>query len=227
MTNRSVHGAAGITMRVRGRLRSASPARVCCGSLQDVCGAGWPAEQEALDFGASLGAELVQLRLRFHALGCRCHVEAGAQADHCADDVDGVGAAGEVADEGLVDLDFIEGKAAEVAEGGVSGTEIVHGDAAKSASCFRRASRPRLDLLGMTVSLWCESRSISGWWPTTSSALKVVDPCSVTVSADAGATSMIRAASDAADRRPRRRGVRCGVVIRRLTGMLDLGAVYR
>src|SRR5439155_5353316 len=87
------------------------------------------AEQEALAFVAAFGPEAAQLGFGLDALGGDDDAEAFAEADDGTDDRLRLAVGAEIADEGLIDLDLVEGEAAQIAEAGITGAEIVHRDA--------------------------------------------------------------------------------------------------
>ena len=70
--------------------------------------------------------ELVQLRPGFHALDGGGDTQLGAQVRNRADDGTALALFAQIADEGLVDLDLVEGKGAQVAQRGIAGAEVIH-----------------------------------------------------------------------------------------------------
>ena len=78
---------------------------------------------------ASLVAQAVYFGFGLDAFRRDGDAEALAEADDRTHDRLRVGVGGEVAHEGLVDLDLVERKAAQVAQAGIAGAEIVHRDA--------------------------------------------------------------------------------------------------
>ena len=65
-----------------------------------------------------------------------------AERDHGLDDGQAVVPAGEIADEGAVDLDLVEGEGAEIAQRRIAGAEIVERDADAEPTQFaQRAER--------------------------------------------------------------------------------------
>src|SRR5258706_9047059 len=84
-----------------------------------------PAEQVALHLVAAPLGQVGQLVGGFDALGDHLETEAVAEGDHGRDD--GVGAAGELGDEGPVDLETVNGETVQIAEPAVAGAEVVDG----------------------------------------------------------------------------------------------------
>ena len=82
------------------------------------------AEVVALGVVAAQQIEVVGDVGGFDAFGEDGDLEAFGHLDDGADDGAGVGVGGEVADEGLVDLELFDGEAAQVGEAGVAGAEV-------------------------------------------------------------------------------------------------------
>src|SRR6266581_719395 len=106
----------------------------------------------ALDLVAAVRGEQLELLLRFHALGHDFQFEAVREADDRECDHGVLGVGGDVANEGVVDLERIDRKTLQVCEARVARPEIVHRDPhtralqpAKSArSALRIAHQQRL-----------------------------------------------------------------------------------
>src|SRR4029077_14948102 len=84
-------------------------------------------EEIALPFGAAVRLQKVELFLGFDAFGNDALIEAFAHVDDGADNGGIVGVAADLVDEGLVDLEDINGKLAEIAETGIAGAKVVDG----------------------------------------------------------------------------------------------------
>ena len=87
------------------------------------------AEEVSLPLRAALMPQMVEFLPRLDALGGRRHVQTAAQTNDRAHDGHGILVGTEIADEGPVNLDLVEGKTAQIAERGVAGAEVVHRDA--------------------------------------------------------------------------------------------------
>ena len=74
---------------------------------------------------AAVVAEEVGLFDELHSLGDDFEAEAVGHGDDGGDDGRGVGIGGDVVDEGLVDLERVDGEAFQVAQRGVAGAEVV------------------------------------------------------------------------------------------------------
>src|SRR5450755_1832139 len=88
----------------------------------------WPAAQETLHLGASLGYNPVELLAGLHAFGRGCHSHALRKRRHGAHNIERVGIFRDVLDEGSVDLDLVERKTLKIGQRGITGAKIVHGD---------------------------------------------------------------------------------------------------
>ena len=87
------------------------------------------AVEESLDLAAFLFLQILELLAGFDAFGDAGEAEVAAEADDGADQGFGGGLGGDVAEEGLVDLDAVELEAAEVGERGPASAEVVEGEA--------------------------------------------------------------------------------------------------
>jgi hypothetical protein len=107
-------GRAAIAIVQLGAPRSDSSA---CASLEqqpEVRGGQGVAEKIALAFVALLGPEECELLVRFHAFGNDPIVEVLAHPDHGADDGGVVRIGGDIAHEGLIDLDRVDRESLQV-----------------------------------------------------------------------------------------------------------------
>ena len=76
--------------------------------------------------GAGLGLEELQLARCLHTLGNGLHAQAGGHADDGAHNGFVVGVVGDVAHEGLVDLDLVDLKLLQITQGRIAGAEVVN-----------------------------------------------------------------------------------------------------
>ena len=97
-------------------------------------------EEITLHLRAAVGDQMLKLLLRLHALGQRADPQACAKRGHGANNGAALLTVGQVAHEGLVDLDLVEREAAQIAERRVAGAEVVHRDVHARALELRAAS---------------------------------------------------------------------------------------
>src|ERR1700683_4122375 len=86
-------------------------------------------DEISLDFVAALLREERKLILRLDAFGEDRQFQSAGKSDHGADDCRGLRVGSDVGNEGLIDLDLVEGKRLQIGQGRISRAEIVHGDA--------------------------------------------------------------------------------------------------
>jgi len=82
-------------------------------------------EEVALHLVAALAQEVLALLHVFDAFGDHAKMQALRERDHGIDDGRTVGLAADVAHEGLVDLQGVDGKSLEIAQARIAGAEIV------------------------------------------------------------------------------------------------------
>ena len=118
------------------------PACVALQQFADVVAGGRLGEVEALRGVASEAAQLGELLARLDSFGDRPKTERVGQGDDGRDDGRVARVTAQPVDEGLVDLQHVDGEAAEVAERRVAGAEIVDDELdAERASSGRGSPR--------------------------------------------------------------------------------------
>src|SRR5829696_491976 len=91
----------------------------------NLVGRPWRAEVEPLNLGAAFCPHSSQLLGSLYALCSSVHFQARGQADHCAQNLSGMGPVGHILEETLVDLDLVERIGAQVAQAGIPYPEVV------------------------------------------------------------------------------------------------------
>src|SRR5882762_5146065 len=141
---RAADKAAMIRLPVPGREFASREAAVFPQHLPALLGCRRYREVIALDLVAAVRGEQLELLLRFHALGHDLELEAVREADDRERDHRVLRVCGDVANEGVVDLERVDGETLEVREARIAGAEIVHRDL--HARVFQPAQRARSTL---------------------------------------------------------------------------------
>ena len=94
--------------------------------MGELCGGHGPAEEVALAFGAVVGPKEFELFLCFDAFGNHTLLEVLAHINYGAHDWSVIWITSDSVDEGLVDLQDINGKLLKIAEAGIAGAEVIY-----------------------------------------------------------------------------------------------------
>ncbi len=120
--------AVGSDRKPRGRFDLFSGRCFCYTGLEqlgELIGQHGSAEIVSLRLVTFVSLKKRQLFLRFHALGNHPKLKASAHADYCLDNDCFVGLGGDLTDEGLIDLEGINGKLSKIAQARVARAEVV------------------------------------------------------------------------------------------------------